>query len=138
MTLEQSWSALLKRWKLIILCLMLVGLGTYIGSRLMTPVYQSTALVEITIRSSNYQADISSLLASEQLAQTEAQLAISDPVLREVASHYQGLTAEQLAKAATVTLRSNTQLFQLDVSDPSPTRAAALANDIARTLIKQE
>src|SRR5207248_4962053 len=47
-------------------------------------------------------------------------------------------TADQIAKEATTTLRSNTQLFEIDVLDPSPTRAAALANDIAATLIKQQ
>ncbi len=135
MTLEQYWSAFLKRWKLIILCIVLVGLGAYIGSKLMTPEYQSTTLIEVNILSSNNQTDINT---SEQFAQTEAQLAISDPVLREVASHYPGLTAGQLAKEATTALRSNTPLFEIDVLDPSPTRAAALANDIAGTLIKRQ
>jgi uncharacterized protein involved in exopolysaccharide biosynthesis len=45
MTLEQYGSALIKRWKLIVLCLVVVGLGVYIASKLMTPQYQSTALV---------------------------------------------------------------------------------------------
>jgi len=84
MTLEQYWSAVRKRWKLIVLCLVVVGLGAYIFSKLTTPLYQSTALVEVNILSNNNQTDINT---SEQLVQTEAQLAISDPVLREVASH---------------------------------------------------
>src|SRR2546425_2076483 len=124
MTLEQYWSALIKRWKLIILSLLVVGLGAYIASKFMTPLYQSTALIEVNVLSNNNQTDINT---SEQLVQTEAQLAISDPILREVASHYPGLTAGQLAKDATTTVRPNTQLFEIDVSDPSPTRAAALA-----------
>ena len=135
MTLEQYWSALIKRWKLIILSLLVVGLGAYIASKFMTPLYQSTALIEVNVLSNNNQTDINT---SEQLVQTEAQLAISDPILREVASHYPGLTAGQLAKDATTTVRPNTQLFEIDVSDPSPTRAAALANDIAQTFIKQQ
>src|SRR5438128_1668295 len=94
MALEQYRGALLKRWKLIILCFLVVGLGAYIGSKLMTPLYQSTALVEVTVRSDSNQVDINS---SEELAQTEAQLAISNPVLSEVTSHYPGLTVGQLA-----------------------------------------
>jgi len=70
--------------------------------------------------------------------QTEAQLAISDPVLREVASHYPGLSVDQLAKNVSTTVKPNTQLFEIDVLDTSPTRVAALANDIAATLIKQQ
>jgi len=101
----------------------------------MTPVYQSTALVEVNILSSNNQIDINS---SEEFSQIEAQLAISDPVLREVASHYPGLTAGQIAKEVTVTPRPNAPLIEIDVLDPSPARAAALANDMARTMIKQQ
>ncbi len=135
MTLEQYWNALLKRWKLIILSIAVVGLGAYIGSKLMTPLYQSTALIEVNVLSNNNQTDIN---ASEQQAQVESQRAISDPILQEVASHYPGLIAGQIAKETTTTLRANTPLVEIDVLDPSPTRAAALANDIARTLIKQQ
>jgi non-specific protein-tyrosine kinase len=135
MTFEQYWSAFLKWWKLIILCVVIVGLGAYFGSKLITPLYESGTLIEVNILSSNNQTDINT---SEQFAQTETQLATSDPVLREVASHYPGLTSGQVAKEATTALRLNTPLFEIDVLDPSPTRAAALANDIAGTLIKQQ
>src|SRR5436309_2337511 len=101
MTLERYVSILIKQWKLIIICFIFVGLGTYIESRLLTPLYQSSALVEVSIRSGSNQADYNNLLASEQLVATESQLAVSDPVLREVASHYRWLTVEQLSKEVT-------------------------------------
>jgi Mrp family chromosome partitioning ATPase/capsular polysaccharide biosynthesis protein len=138
MTLEHYWTVLIKQWKFIVICFVFVGVGAYIGSRLMTPVYQSSVLVEISIRSGNSQADYNSLLASDQLVQTEAQLATSDPVLREVASHYKWLTIGQLAKEVTSSVKLNTQLFEIDVLDPDPKQAATLANDIAATLIKQQ
>ena len=78
------------------------------------------------------------MLASDQLVQTEATLATSDPVLREVVSHYRGLTLNQLASEVSSTTKLNTQLFEVDVVDQSPIRAALLANDIANTLIKQQ
>ncbi len=138
MTLAQYWVILLRRWKLIVFCFLVVGAGAYLGSKLMTPLYQSTTLVQITIRSVNNQADYTSLLASEQLVQTEADLATSDPVLREVASHYPDMTVEQLSKEVTSASEPNTQLFEIDVVDASATKAAVLANDIAATLIKQQ
>lgn len=138
MTFGQFWSIVLKQWKVILICFLTVGLGTYIGSKLITPIYQSTSVVQVAIRSANNQADYSSLLASDQLVQTEASLAISDPVLREVASHNHGLTVQQLANTVTSTVKLNTQLFQIDVVNSNPARAAALANDIAETLIKQQ
>ena len=137
MTLERFWIILVKRWMLIVTCFLVVGIGTYIGSKLITPLYQSTILVQVALQAQN-PSDVNSLLASDQLVQTESQLAVSNPVLQEVASHYKGLTADQLAKEVTSTVRLNTQLFEIDVQDPSPTRAATLANDIAATLIAQQ
>lgn len=138
MTLQQSWYILRKQWKVILTCFLLVGLGTFVISKLMTPLYQSVALVEVTLHSSGSQVDYTGLLASDQLVSTEAQLATSDPVLRAVASHYAGMSEAELAKMVTATSQLNTQLFNITVLDASPQRAAALANDIAATLIKQQ
>jgi Mrp family chromosome partitioning ATPase/capsular polysaccharide biosynthesis protein len=136
--IEYYWKILQKRWKLIVICFVVTGLAVFVGSKLMTPMYQSTAFVQVAVSSNNSQADINGLLASDQLVQTEAQLAVSDPVLREVASHYPGLSVDELVKNASTSVKTSTQLFQIDVLDASPTRAAAVANDIARTLIKQQ
>lgn len=139
MTLEHYWTVLLKQWKLILGCFLVVGLGTLLVSKLTTPLYQATALVQVTASSSsNSQTDYTNLLASDQLVQTEAELADSGPVLSEVASHYPGMTAGMVAKESSSTPTLNTQLFQVVVLDPDPRRAAALANDIAKTLIRQE
>lgn len=139
MTLEQYWAILVKRWQIILICFLFVGLGTFIGSKLMKPLYQSSALVQVVIRSgSNNQADYNNLQASDQLVQTEADLATDDSVLREVASHYPDLTVNQLAGEVTSTIKTNTQLFEIDVLDPNPTQAASLANDVVATLIKQQ
>src|SRR5436305_8423228 len=138
MPLDQYWNIITKQWKIVVICFLCAGLGTFLVSKLMTPIYQSSALVQVSISSTNSQADYNNLLASDQLVQTEAQLAISDPVLREVVSHYKGLSVDQLAKEVSSTTELNTQLFQIKVLDASPTRAAALANAIAMTLIKQQ
>ncbi len=138
MTLERYWSLLTKQWRLIVACIVVVGLGTYIGSRLVTPVYQSTALVRVAIQSSNNSADYNNLLASNQLVQTEAALATSNSVLREVAGHYHGLTSDQLTNRTSAAPKLNTQLFEINVQDTSASQAAVLANDIAATLIQQQ
>src|SRR5947209_1350524 len=116
MTLEHYLHGLARRWRLIILCVVLLGVGAYFGSKLMKPIYQSTALVQIGFSSTNNQTDYNSLLASNQLVQTETTLATSDSVLREVAGHYQGLTASALSKEVTVSPKTNTQLFEIDVT----------------------
>src|SRR5947209_2217284 len=95
--LEHYQSILTKQWKLIIICVVVIGLGTFIASRLMTTSYQSTVLVQVAIHTTTTSADYNNLLASDQLVQTESQLAISNPVLSHVASRYRGLTVDQLA-----------------------------------------
>ncbi len=139
MTFEQFWIILVKQWKLIIICFLFVGIGAFIGSKLMKPTYQSSALIQVVIRSSsNNQADYNALMASDQLVQTEATLATSSSVLREVASHYPDLTVSELAGSVSASPKTNTQLFEIDVVDSDPARAASLTNDIAATLIKQQ
>ncbi|HZR42601.1 MAG TPA: Wzz/FepE/Etk N-terminal domain-containing protein [Ktedonobacteraceae bacterium] len=135
MTFEQYWSMLVKRWKLALACFLLVGLGAYVVSRLMTPLYQSSVIVQVVIHSGSNQSDINNLLASDQLVQTEAQLAVSGPVLRAVASHHPGLTIEQLGNEVSSVPKTNTQLFEITVLDARPEQAASIANDIAATLI---
>ena len=136
MTLEQYWSTIVKQWKIIVICFVSAGLTAYLVSRFTTPLYQSTALVQVEVKvGSSSQTDI---LASNQLVQTEVSLAVSDPVLRAVASSYPNLTVVALTKNVTSTATLNTQLFGITVQDPSPTRAASLANAIATTLIKQQ
>ncbi len=136
--LEHYWNILLKRWKLIVLSFAITGLAVFLVSKLMTPLYQSATVVQIAVSSNNSQANIDALQASDQLVQTESQLALSDPVLREVASHYPGMTVDELSKNASTTVKASTQLFEIDVLDASPVRAAMIANDIASTLIKQQ
>src|SRR5260370_15205283 len=136
MLFEQFWTVLAKQWKLIVVCFLVLGLGAYFGSKFMTPRYQSSVLVEVTIQTTNNQVSNDSLLASDQLVQTEAQLATSDPVLREVASRYPGLTVQQLQSEVTATPKISTQLFEIDALDASPQRTAALANHAAGTLLR--
>ena len=138
MTLERYWATMLKQWKLIVLCFVMIGAGSYVGSKLTTPIYQSAVLVQVALHSSSSQADINSLLASDQLVQTDAALATSNTVLSEVASHYKGMTLQRLTPMVTSTAKLNTQLFEIDVQDASPRQAAVLANDVANTLIKQQ
>ena len=49
MTLEQYWTIVMKRWNIILICFLVVGLGTFIGSKIMKPLYQSSALVLVVI-----------------------------------------------------------------------------------------
>ncbi len=139
MTFEQFYKALIKRWGIVVICFLFVGLGAYIGSsKFIKPTYQSTVLVEVVIRSGGDPLVNDNILASQQLSETEANLATTYPVLSAVVSRYPGLSVDDLDKEVTATARSNTPLFEINVLDHDPIRAANLANDIAATLIKQQ
>src|SRR2546430_1423087 len=139
MTFEQFYKAVLQRWGIVVICFLFVGLGAYIGSsRFIKPTYQATVLLEVVVRSGGDPLVNDNILASQQLSETEANLATTYPVLSAVVSHYPGLSVEDLTKEVTATTRSNTSLFEITVLDHDPGRAANLANDIAATLIKQQ
>ncbi len=138
MTLKRFLEIMRKHWVLVLLCLLVVGLGSYIGSRLTPRTYQSTVLVHVKIPSGSNQIDSNSLLASGQLAQTEADLAVSDDLLGHVVSHRSDITVDQLSHEVTSSVKLNTQLFEIDVQDTNAKRAADLENDIAQTLINMQ
>jgi Mrp family chromosome partitioning ATPase len=139
MTFSQYMAILLKWWRLVVLCFLLVGAGALAASLLMKPLYQSSALLEVNIISTNTSSSAyDNVLASQQLVQTLATVATSNAVLGEVAAHYPGLTVSELAQEVTATPRASTQLFDITVLDPSSTRAASLANDIAAAVIQRQ
>jgi len=138
MTVDYYRSTFAKQWKAMLLCFLAVVLGVLLISQLVTPVYQVSALMQITPHLISNQPDGSASLAADRLLQTESQLALSEPVLREVASHFQNITSERLMHKIQVKPQPDTQLFSITVQDASPVRAAALANAIAQTLLDQQ
>ncbi len=138
MTVDYYRMAFVKQWKAMILCFLIVVLAVLLVSKQMTPIYQVSAVMQITPRLSGNQSGFVEADATDRLVQTEAQLAISEAVLREVAAHFPGTTLDQLLRKVSVTSGNNTQLFEIMVQDTSSIHAAVLANDIAQTLVKQQ
>jgi capsular polysaccharide biosynthesis protein/Mrp family chromosome partitioning ATPase len=133
MTAPQLRDALLRHWKTVIVCMICTSIAAGIGTLFVTPQYQSTAVVHAVVSPAT--PNTYSLLVLNTLIGTEAQLALSKPILSKVAVRYEGMSAEELRKEVTTKADQNTQLFEITVTDPSPTRAASLANDLASTLI---
>ncbi len=138
MTLKRSVEIIRGQWIVVLTCFIVIGLGSYVGNKFIPRIYQSTALVQISIPSGSNLIDSNSLLANAQLAQTEAALAVSNDVLSKVVSHRKDITLDTLSHETTSSVKLNTELFEIDVQDASPQRAAALANDIAQTFVDQQ
>ena len=139
MTFAQFGAIVIKRWRLVVICFLVVGIATLIVTWYMPPTYQSTAWVQINLTvSSKGQPDYNSAVGAENLVQTEAQLATANSVLESVASHYPGMTVDHLARAITSTPQTGTLLFEVTAKDSSASRAAELANDVVNTFVGQQ
>lgn len=125
----RQYALLVWRWLwLIVLGALLAGGAAYINSRSIQPVYSAsvTLLINQAPNSTNV-TDYSSLITSERLARTYAQLLRTPKVLEQVARELDlpGTPGVQ------VSLVNDTQLLNVSVEDTDPDRAAAVANKVA-------
>lgn len=133
----KEYVAIVRKWLwLMVLCAAVAGVSSYIGTRGMPRIYQSTTTVMV---GQNIQApDPSSMdiWTSQQLAQTYATLVSREPIRKAAA---QALGLQYVPSAGTISARmvEGTQLVEISVRDTDPERARALADEIAQQLILQ-
>jgi len=134
----RRYAILVWRWLwLIVLCTLLAGISAYAVSKRTTPVYEASSMLLVS-QSKAGLVDQSTLYASERLAGTYAELLRRQPVLDEVIQRLQlDTTVEKLGGQVSVSPLRNTQLLLLKVEDPSPQRAAAIANEVPAVFIQQ-
>lgn len=130
---------LLWRWAwLLALVTLAAGIGAYVVSRRMTPVYQATARVLVNESPNSRSTDYASILTSERLARTYAELLVARPVLEDVVEDMNLLTTyANLRARITVTPVRDTQLVDVSVEDTDPGRAALTANTLVDIFIFQ-
>ena len=136
MTLSEA-AKLARRWWWILIVVPLIGGSVaFLVSQLMTPIFRSTTILLIqqsqTSGSQNYQ----DLLASQQQTGTYSRWITTTPILDAAAKNAGvGGGAEAIKKHVSVSPISDTQLVSVSVTDPSPSRAAGIANSIASVFI---
>jgi len=96
---------------LIALVTVVAGVAAYLASKQMTPYYESSTTVLVNEAPATKTTDYSSVMMSEQLTSTYAEMMAKDPVLTEVQNQL-GLTMtlEDMKKLVTVTPVRDTQL----------------------------
>src|SRR5262245_23044823 len=122
MTADKVRAMIRTYWGLIALCVLIGGLGGFAASRSLAPArpsFVSSALIRVDLGA----------------AATYAQIATTPDLLSEVASRYPGLSATRLKAEITAAPVAATALLQITATDTDAKRAAALANDVAHTLI---
>lgn len=136
----QRYITLLWRWVWLILLITLLAGGTaYLVSRRMTPIYEaSTTLLINQASTGSMTTDYNSILSSERLARTYAQLMLKRPVLAEVIGALQlAETPDHLQERVRVAPVRDTQLIIVSVEDADPQRAADIANRIVAVFAEQ-
>src|SRR5258706_13375744 len=130
-----TYLAIARRWLwLLAVCTVIAAGGALAVSMRQPKVYRAITLLTINQQLPGQDA-YSSLLASDQLVVTYTALISQPVVLARAAGQVGGISAPQLAQRVKVQDQAGTQIIQLSVDDPSPHRAAQLANAIAAAFI---
>jgi len=141
----RQYFAVIWRWMwLIVLGTVLAGGTAYVVSRNMTPIYRASTTLLINQARNPAVTDYTSLLTSERLAKTYAELLTKRPVLEEVAKRLEVETEEmEEAEAgilpASIEVRPvrDTQLIELSVESDDPVLAMEIANTLPEVFIEQ-
>jgi Mrp family chromosome partitioning ATPase len=131
MSAREYRDLLLRRWWVVGLSILLVGMGAIAVTVFTPPVYQARALVQVDIPST----DTSVIVGVTKLVYTQAQLATSDAVLKDAASRTPGLTVDQLRASVSATPLANENIIQITAHDALPSAAVIMANDVALSLV---
>lgn len=124
-------------WLLVLAAAIAGGMAFGVSSQ-MTPVYQASTKVLIQESASNRATDYASLVTSERLAQTYAQLMTMTPVLQRVVNTLGlDLSPAALNRMIQVTPIRDTQLINISVQDTDRARAALIANALVAEFAKQ-
>ena len=136
MNLREYLRLLRRYWPALVVCCLLgvIVASTYTATR--TPQYQSTTKSFVSTGSGSNVTDLNQGAGFVQQAiKTYADVATTPYVLNEVIRKLKlHTTAAELASAVTVTAPAEETILEVTVSDPSPIRAAAIANSLAAQL----
>jgi succinoglycan biosynthesis transport protein ExoP len=143
MELRQYWH-LLRRWLwLVVLGALVGGSLAYVVGRNTKPVYEANTTLLIAPGSAQSLDSYSTLIASERLARTYAQLLTSSPVIEETYRRLEAMAAEGLPvgdlsssfSISALPLR-DTQLLDVSVTGTDPQMITAAANALVDGFIE--
>jgi len=137
MSPARALSVLRKRWWIVLIATVLGGLGAFLLSNTLTPIYHSTASLYFSLRTASSGSDINQGSAYTQAQMLSfARLATSSVVLDPVVDELDGgLSANQLRRMMSVTIPQNTVILDIRVGSTDRERAALIANAVSDSLI---
>ena len=128
------WLVLRRWWWLVVLCTVLAAGSAYLVSARMAPVYSATMTLLVQPAPTTAASDYTSLITSERLARTYAEMIVDQPV-REAVKLRLGLPYTPGGVSASIV--RDTQLLRVSAEHIQPEMAALIANTIAEVFIEQ-
>ncbi len=135
----KRYGVILRRWFWLILLATGIAAGTsFFATRQMPRVYQSSTTLMVGQSLQNPNPTVELMNISQQLAQTYAQIATTDPVLQSALDDLGiQITTDRLREQVNARNIAGTSLIEIRVVDTDSVRAQAIANEMARQLIVQ-
>lgn len=135
--IRKAVDVLMRRLWLIMLIALAAAAAGYAVSKAQTPIYEATTTVMV---GQFIQADAFSrtdLLTSEVLAKTYTDMALRQPVLQQVVNSLElAISWRELRGQIEAKSMEGTQLFQITAHASSPEDARAIADEVARQLMR--
>jgi non-specific protein-tyrosine kinase len=128
---------LIRKWAIPIIVVTILGAAaSYVVSRRLTPIYAATGSV-LVIAGPGESVGSGSSNAPNATA-TAASLLTEPTLLQQVISTlHLNMTPDELSKNVSATAGTSTELVDVTANDPSPTRAAAIANALMSAYVAE-
>ncbi|MGB9752258.1 MAG: lipopolysaccharide biosynthesis protein [Roseiflexus castenholzii] len=128
-----------RQWRLVIVGGGFVGVLALLVSAFQSPIYQASTTVLVNQGRGTAAPDYESVLMSQQLTRTYAELLKKRPLYEMVIANLRlETTPERLMQQVRVSTIRDTQLIVVTARDRSPQRAADIANELVRLLQEQD
>ena len=131
-----------KKFFIILITILFIGIGYIYTTRFITPMYTSTTTLVLASSNEKDKSNTSSTAAevavNTKLVSTYSELIKSQKVLREVVADTGiNITEEQLKKEISIESVSSTSLINISVEDKIPENSSKIANEIANVFTKK-
>jgi non-specific protein-tyrosine kinase len=128
-----QYLSLFWHWSWLIVLVGVIAAGAaFFFSKQMTPYYEASTTVLVNEAPATKTTDYSSVMMSEQLTSTYAQMMAKDPVLMQVIGQLGlNMSTEELGKLITITPVRDTQLIAVTVETTEAQLSANIANAVA-------
>jgi polysaccharide biosynthesis transport protein len=130
---------LTRKWAIPIIVVTILGAAaSYVVSKRLTPTYAAVGKVLVVVGPGQAGGSGGLNISATEATTTAASLITEPTLLQQVISQlHLNTTPSTLAKEVTAVAESNTELVDVTLNDPSPTRAAQIANVLMTAYVAQ-